>query len=63
MYCIQLDQTGIEVNLLKIPLRMSKGINTMLVRVETRYIDLNRVEQKKPRLFPDIAQRTEIMTK
>lgn len=35
----------------------------MLVRVETRSMDLNKVAQKKPRLLPEVAQSTEIMTK
>ena len=42
-----------DVSLLKIPLRISKGIKTILVKVATLPIYLNRVAQKNPMLTPE----------
>lgn len=47
-YCSQLDQSGILVNLLNKPDKMSIGIKIKLVKALTLLIYLNKAAQKKP---------------
>lgn len=62
VYCNHYDSIGIEVSLLNTPLRISIGIITILVNVDTLTISLKRVAQKNPTELPTAAMVIDMIT-